>query len=111
MTRAVTYNLFSSGKASLYICKCLHKVDKSVSSGNFLPSIGLGTKISFSRLTLSAVPAGKCRGLNNVASRNPLDVGTRQDTAFIKSTFFVENLFSISTMALSRMESKDLFRD
>lgn len=70
----------------MQIWKCFFVADWSFSPGNCLLSIDLATIILFARLTLSAVPASKCKRLNNVASRNALDVSTIQD----KSTVFVE---------------------
>lgn len=57
------------------------------------------------------MPASTFRRHNKVEFRNALGLGTRLDMAVIRSRLFLENMFSISEMALSRMLSRDLFID
>lgn len=81
ITRAVVYNLCNSGIASLYSCRCLQTVDKSVSFGHFLSIICFATRNSFFRSS-ATVTASRARGCNKAESRNALDLGARLDMAF-----------------------------
>lgn len=86
-------------------------MDRSASFGRFLTDIGSATRILFFRLTSSAVVASTCRGYHKVNSTSALGLGTRLDIVIIGSIFFLEYLFSISQVALSRISSRDFFRD
>lgn len=101
MTRAVIYNFCSSGNASLRLTGPFHQI---VCQAQVLQPEFHQPDLRYQQCQQT----NQSRGLKNVASRNALDVGTIQDES---TFFFVKNLPSISKMALSRIESTDLFRD